>query len=126
MDNRHNIFISHHGKDDNRLQSLKDRSCSSGYNVHNYSVDSTKHKDGRRPTDAVIARYLRMQIRWSGTFICLVGKETHTRRWVNDEIKMAHEQGKRIIGVYAHGHTDAQLPDALKDVCKQCIWMELN
>jgi hypothetical protein len=114
MDKRNNIFISHHGKDDDKLQSLKDRLCSAGYDVHNYSVDSTKHKDGRRPTDAVIARYLRMQVKWSGTFICLVGEETHTRKWVNEEIKMAHEQGKRIIGVYAHGHMDAQLPDALK------------
>ncbi len=114
MDKRNNIFISHHGKDDDKVQALKERLCSSGYNVHNFSVDSTKHKDGRKPTDAVIARFLRMQIRWSGTFVCLIGKDTYTRPWVNFEIRQAHLQGKRIIGVYAHGFKDTELPEAFK------------
>ena len=65
-----------------------------------FSVDSTNHKDGRKPSDAVVERLLRMRIRWSSTFICLIGPKTHTREWVNDEIKWAHEQGKKIVGVY--------------------------
>lgn len=114
MDKRLNIFISHHGKDDDKVQALKERLRIAGYNVHNYSVESTKHKDGRRPSDKVIAKYLSMQVRWSGSLICLIGKDTFNRPWVNYEIRQAHIQGKRIIGVYAHGHKDTELPDAFK------------
>lgn len=114
-DKRHNVFISHHGKDDEKVQSLKKRLADKGYTTCNYSVDSTKHKDGRRPKDPVIARYLRRQITWSGTFICLLGKETHSRKWVNFEIRNAYLQGKKIVGIYTHGNNNAvELPEAFK------------
>lgn len=115
MDKHFNVFISHHGKDDKQVQSLKDRLIKSGHNIRNYSVDSTKHKDGRRPSDEVIKRYLKMQVNWSGTFICLIGKETHKRDWVNYEIKQAYLQGKRIIGIYDHGLKEkVELPENYK------------
>lgn len=98
-----NIFISHYGKDDDHVQSLKQRLKNQGYNVRNFSVDSTNHKDGRRPSDAVVKRLLRMRMKWSGTFICLIGERTYTRDWVNYEIRLAHRLGKRIVGMYAHG-----------------------
>lgn len=111
---RHNVFISHHGKDDDKLQRLKQRLINKGYNVCNYSVDSTKHKDGRRPSDEVIHRYLRRQISWSGTLICMIGKETFGRKWVNDEIRMAYQQGKKIVGIFTHGNKEAELPETFK------------
>lgn len=112
---RNNVFISHHGKDDDKVQRLKERLNSKGYTICNYSVDSTKHKDGRRPSDAVIARYLRRQITWSGTFVCLLGTQTHTRKWVNFEIRNAYLQGKKIVGIYTHGNNNAvELPEAFK------------
>lgn len=115
MDKSHNIFISHYGKDDKHVQAVKQRLNEQGYNVRNFSVDSTNHKDGRKPTDAVVERLLRMRISWSSTLICLIGPETHSRPWVNYEIKEAHSQGKRIVGVYLHGSTNAvELPDAFK------------
>lgn len=111
MADQHNIFISHYGKDDEHVQSLKSRLKEQGYDVRNFSVDSTNHKDGRKPSDATVERLLRMRIRWSKTFICLIGPKTHTREWVNDEIKWAHEQGKKIIGIYMHGYKEtAELP----------------
>lgn len=115
MSKKHNVFISHHGKDDDKVQSLKRRLIDNGYFIRNYSVDSTKHKDGRRPSDEVIQRYLRRQITWAGTFICLIGKETHSRKWVNYEIRKAYLQGKKIVGIYSHGYKDSvELPDAFK------------
>lgn len=114
MADQHNIFISHYGKDDEHVQSLKSRLKEQGYDVRNFSVDSTNHKDGRKPSDATVERLLRMRIRWSKTFICLIGPKTHTREWVNDEIKWAHEQGKKIIGIYMHGYKEtAELPQNL-------------
>lgn len=127
MAEQRNIFISHYGKDDEHLQSLKDRLKQNGFNVRNFSVDSTNHKDGRKPSDAVIERLLRMRISWSSTFICLIGPKTHTRDWVNDEIKWAHAQGKRIIGIYTYGNMDANLPDAFKEIEANAIgWNSID
>ena len=97
MSEQHNIFISHYKEDDEQVQALKERLKCQGYDVRNFSVDSTNHKDGRRPSDAVIRRLLDMRIKWSSTFICLIGTKTHTREWVNYEIRKAHLEGKRIL-----------------------------
>lgn len=114
MSKKYNVFISHHGKDDDYVQRLKERLIENGYNIRNGSVDSTKHKDGRVPPKKVVERLLRKGISWAGTFICLVGEDTHSREWVDFEIKQAYEQGKRIVGIYAHGSLNAELPEALK------------
>src|SRR5690606_25902448 len=114
MDKTRNIFISHHGKDDKHVQRLKQRLRDQGYNIRNSSVDSSKHRPVR-PSDAVIERYLRRGISWAGTFICLIGEKTHTRPWVDYEIKQAHLQGKRIVGIFKHGCKDSvELPENFK------------
>lgn len=55
-----------------------------------------------------------MKISWSSTVVVLIGKDTHTRPWVNWEINKANEQGKRIVGVYARGGTEADIPKSLE------------
>jgi hypothetical protein len=115
MDKAHNIFISHYGKHDSEVQRIKQRLSERGYFVRNFSVDSTNHKDGRRPSDAVIQRLLRMRISWSSTLICLIGPDTHKRPWVNYEIRQAYLRGKRIVGVYLHGSNNSvEIPEAFK------------
>lgn len=110
-----NIFISHYYKDDDKVQKLKKKLKKSGYDVRNFSVDSTKHKDGRTPSKQVIERYLKIRIALSKTFICVIGDKTHTRAWVDFEIKEAIRQGKKIIGIYNHGDKDnVEIPEALK------------
>jgi hypothetical protein len=122
MSEQHNIFISHYGKDDDHVQSLKTRLKDQGYNVRNFSIDSTNHKDGKIPSDQTIERLLKMRIKWSKALICLIGPKTHTREWVNDEIQWAHEQGKRIIGIYQHGFSNsAEIPENLKPYASSLI-----
>lgn len=114
MDRTHNVFISHHGKDDEHVQRLKKRLRDNGSNIRNSSIDSTKYRP-YIPSNATIARYLRRGINWAGTFICLIGQETHTRPWVNYEIRQAHLKGKKIVGIYAHGcSNNVELPEAFK------------
>jgi hypothetical protein len=67
-----------------------------------------------RVKDETIRRLLRMKISWASTVVVLIGKETHTRPWVDWEISQAAKQGKRIVGVYAQGGTDAEKPEALE------------
>lgn len=114
MNKSKNVFISHYHKDDEYVQRLKRRFAEKGYQLKNSSIDSTKHKSRtKKPSDAVVKRLLRMRINWAGVFICLIGDRTHTREWVDYEIKQAREKGKKIIGVYTHGSKGADLPDEL-------------
>ena len=56
-----------------------------------------------------------MKMSWAGTVIVLVGKETHSRPWVNWEVKEAQKQGKNIVGVFEYGLKEkVELPEALK------------
>lgn len=127
MSNVKNIFISHHGKDDEHVQRLKTRLKDEGYDVRNSSVDSTKHQDVR-PSDKEIAKDLSDGINWAGTFICLVGEQTHSRSWVNYEIEEAYKQGKPIVGIYMHGCANSvELPENLEKYGNYVIgWNSLD
>ena len=62
-----------------------------------------------------------MRVSWAQSVVVLIGKETHARAWVNWEIEEAHRQGKRIIGVFLRGGTDADIPPALEKFATQEI-----
>jgi hypothetical protein len=51
----------------------------------------------------------------AGVFICYVPPETKNSEWVNWEIEYAAKQGKRIVGIWEHGETECDLPEALKE-----------
>ena len=55
-----------------------------------------------------------MKISWASRVVVLIGKDTHLRPWVDWEIQQANRQGKRIVGVYIRGGTQADLPPALE------------
>jgi hypothetical protein len=111
---RKHVFISHHHKDDAEVTKLTNLLKGRGYDIRNSSIrakpSNQKRLDEKRVPEAVLRRLLRMKISWAGTTLVLVGKETHQRPWVNWEIEQAHKQGKRIIGVYQHGGTEADVP----------------
>ena len=71
--------------------------------------------------DATIRRLLRMKISWASTVVVLIGNKTHERPWVNWEIEQATKQGKRIVGVYVHGSSDADKPEALEQYASAIV-----
>lgn len=111
MDKTKNVFISHHGKDDEHVQNLKTLLGKKGYTIKNSSIDSTKPNQASNPD--YIRRLLRLRIQWAGAFVCLVGSKTHTREWVDWEIEQAHKKGKTIIGVFIQGAKDSDIPENL-------------
>lgn len=115
----HNVFISHYSGDVQRLRDLKNRLIAAGCKVRNSSAEEDKDgglvRAGKPVSDAAIARYLRARIKWSGTFIVIIGEHTHERPWVNYEIKKAAQMGKQIVGVYDFGCVNkVELPEAYK------------
>lgn len=114
-----NVFISHHHKDDARVDSLVDMVRAQGYHFRNSSIrvkpENKERVKRRQIKDETIERLLRMKMRWAGQLVVVIGKETHTRTWVNWEIKVAHQLGMQIVGVYENGLKDKiELPSNLE------------
>lgn len=116
---RKNLFISHHHGDDSHVDSFSNLLGRSDYHVRNSSVRMKPANERRvregRVKDATIKRLLRMKMRWASTLVVLIGRKTHERPWVNWEIEQANKLGKRIVGVYLYGGTEANIPHALND-----------
>ena len=117
--NRRHVFISHHHADDAEVDKWTKLLSRGGYDIRNSSIRALKPENQerikqRKISDETIKRWLRKKISWAGTVVVLIGKETHSRPWVDWEIEQANKQGKRIVGVYIHGGTEANKPEALE------------
>jgi len=116
---RCHVFISHHSADDEHVTKLTELLGRNNFEIRNSSIrakpsNQERLKYGRVP-ERTLKRLLRMKMSWASTVIVLIGKETHERPWVDWEIRKANELGKRIIGVYVRGGTEADVPFAFND-----------
>jgi len=113
MSKTKNVFISHVHEDDDLLPKLKDLIGRAGMEVRDGSISSDK------PNEAKNEEYIKREIlaprmEWASTLVVLISKETADSWWVNWEIKHAVELGKTVVGVYAQGATEADLPEELR------------
>lgn len=114
-----NVFISHHHKDDAQVDKLAKLLSKNGLDIRNSSIRAKPANQSRLEKgmikDSTIKRLLKMKMSWAGSVIVIIGKETHSREWVNWEIETASRLGKNIIGVYENGLKDkVDLPPALE------------
>jgi hypothetical protein len=108
-----NIFISHVHEDDDLLPKLKELVGRAGMDVRDGSINSDKPNDAQ--SDEYIKReILAPRIQWASTLVVLITHDTAQSWWVNWEINLAVEQGKNVVGVFAQGATDADIPEALQ------------
>lgn len=128
--NRRHVFISHHHADDSEVDKLRSLLSRGGHDIRNSSIRAKPANKERlekglvRPE--VIRRLLRRKISWAGTVVVLIGKNTHTREWVNWEIEEANKQGKRIVGVYKRGGTEADVPPPLEKYASSIVGWDSN
>lgn len=121
MSKNKNIFISHAGKDESKIDSFKKMMESKkGYRFKDSSIRESEPNQANNP-EYIKQEYLRPSIKWAGTMIVLISKETHKSDWVNWEIEYALKTGACIVGVFLPGETNAELPDALKDYGNACV-----
>ena len=94
------------------------------YSIRNYSVTSDKYNNAKN--EDYIKTLLRPLIKEAGTFICLIGPQTHDSKWVDWEIREAERQGKQIVGVYSHGAKDSDIPPALEEFADAIVGWNTN
>lgn len=111
---RRHLFISHHHADDSSVSKLTNMLQRNNQDIRNSSIRAKpanqQRLDKGMVKDETIRRLLRRKISWSSTVVVLIGKKTASRPWVNWEIDQANSQGKRIVGVFEHGGTHADIP----------------
>ena len=113
MTDTKNIFISHVHEHDKLLPKLKDLISKAGIEVRDSSIHSDKPNNAKDP-DYIKKEYLKPHIEWASTMVVLIANGTAQSDWVNWEISYAIEQRKNLVGVFAPGATDADIPDALR------------
>tara|TARA_R110000751_G_scaffold83427_1_gene167478 strand:- start:2315 stop:2803 length:489 start_codon:yes stop_codon:yes gene_type:complete len=121
-----NVFVSHHHKDDASVDGLTRLAANKGFNLRNSSIrakpENQKRIDTKKIPEQTIKRLLRMKMKWASQLIVVIGKETHSRDWVNWEIEQAHKMGMPIVGVYENRLTDkVELPEKLKDYATSIV-----
>ena len=119
MNTHKQVFVSHHHADDEHVSKLTDLLRRNGFEIRNSSIRAKPANRERLEkgmvSDETIRRLLRRKMAWASTVIVLIGHQTHSRPWVEWEIRKANELGKRIVGVYARGATQADVPAALEE-----------
>jgi hypothetical protein len=119
MSKRRHVFISHHHADDDHVSKLTNLLGRNGFEIRNSSIRAKPANQARlaagKIPERTLKRLLRMKMSWAGTVIVLIGKKTHERPWVDWEIRKANELGKRIVGVFTHGGTQADVPPAFEE-----------
>lgn len=109
-----NVFISHIHEDDHGLKKLKDLLAPKGVEIRDSSIHTGKFNEAKDP-DYIKSQILAPAINWAGTFVCYISPQTKDSEWVNWEIEYAAKQGKRIVGIWAHGENECDLPAALEE-----------
>lgn len=113
-DETKNIFISHIHEDDEGLGKLKGLLKDNGMTVRDYSINAD-NPNNAHSEEYIKSQILAPRIRQSSTLVVYISPETKDSNYVNWEIEYAEKQGKRIVGVWAHGENRCEVPDALDD-----------
>ena len=111
-DETKNIFISHIHEDDEGLDKLKSLLKDNGMTPRDYSINAD-NPNNAHSEDYIKSQVLAPRIRQSGTLVVYISPETMDSDYVNWEIEYAQKQGKRIVGVWAHGEAGCEVPEAL-------------
>lgn len=114
MSQTRNVFISHIHEDDPGLAKLKTLIQSNGMTVRDYSINADN------PNNAHSEKYIKSEIlapriRQCSTLLVYVSPDTKDSSYVNWEIEYAAKQGKTIVGVWAFGEAECEVPTALTE-----------
>ncbi len=120
-----NIFISHIHEDDDGLLKLKKLLENNGMTIRDYSI-SADNPNNAHSEDYIKSKILAPRIQQSSTLVVYISPETKDSPWVDWEVEYAQKQGKRIVGVWAHGESECEVPEALDNYADAVVGWEGN
>ena len=109
-----NIFISHIHEDDEGLGKLKSLLKDNWMTIRDYSINAD-NPNNAHSEEYIKSQILAPRIRQSSTLVVYISPETKDSEYVNWEIEYAQKQDKRIVGVWAHGENECEVPEALQN-----------
>ena len=98
------IFFSfHYALDSWRIQQIRNMGI-----VENQKIcEPNEWEEVKRKGWANIAKWINDNMQNCDCVIVLIGEQTHTRKWVKYEVKMAKELKKPIFGIFIHKLKDS-------------------
>jgi hypothetical protein len=104
-----NVFISFHSEDEWAVNLLRSQAKDQRFDVsfRDYSI--------KEPFDSAWKSQAKDIIDQTSVMIVMIGEDTASREAVNWEIREAHKQGKRVIGVRIHKDANHEIPDEIKN-----------
>lgn len=115
-----NVFISHIHEDDEHLARVKRLLAARGFNIRDASINTTKPNQAK-DEDYIKYDILAPRIRWAGVVVVLISPETKNSTYVQWEIEYAQQHDTRIVGVFAPGAGECDLPDGLQDYADSIV-----
>lgn len=112
MSSQHNVFISHRHEDDALIADMKKMLAKKNCDVRDSSITSAIPNNAK--AEGYIKSILAARIQWAGKMIVIVSPQTKNHEWVDWEVEYVNKHpDKRIIGVWAPGADQCDLPEPL-------------
>ena len=76
----------------------------------------------KKKTDAEIEKWIGEQLNGTSVTVVLIGAETSTRQYVGFEIKLSHNRGNGILGIYIQNMKDSNSKTDSKGINPLSNW----
>jgi hypothetical protein len=106
------IFVSHIHEDDEHIDKMRALLENNGYEVQVSAIDSSNPNNATDP-DYIMQRHISPKIDWANTIVVLISPGTKDHPWIDREIERAHQQEKRLVGVWTFGAAECDVPEGL-------------
>jgi hypothetical protein len=97
------FFSFHYTRDAWRVSQVRNAWVLPGSRDANTIVDHASWEEIMRKGSQAIKNWIDAQMNGSSVVAVLIGRDTHTRPWVEYEIRKAHQEGRGILGVHLAG-----------------------
>jgi hypothetical protein len=102
---RRTFFSFHYERDVTRASVVRN-SSKTRTNIDPEWIEAGIWEEAKTKGDAVIKKLISDGLRNTSVTAVLIGAQTSTRQWVNEEIRQSEERGNGIFGIYIHNIKD--------------------
>lgn len=95
------FFSFHFGRDAWRAGQVRNSDLIPNEDEHGF-IDAADWEEVKRKGEVSIKAWIDGQLEGTTVTVVLIGAETHTRKWVNYEIRESWKRGNAIIGLRIH------------------------